>query len=177
MSDDDATADELPKEPVWEEHEIPPWGGRFYNRPFRPDKVSAVDPEEFRTVVLACVPQEWPKEYPEYWSTPLVDAFRHRLSARVGFMNDWKWTPVFCRFTALLRLLEAGQLGPGWPSEDDLLKNGQLFALHPALLHVASQLTLTPEGTGDFDPAEFRREAVRIAKAMGTALPPGVGGE
>ena len=148
--------------------EEPPWGG--LNTPFRPERIPALDPAEFRESILACLPQEWPAEYPLHWAAPLVVAFTDRLDKLAG-LDVRKWSPLYYRFMALLSLLERGELGKGWPSQEHLLTQVEA-KIHPALLHTAAQLPLLPDG--HFEPVEFRRAAVRAAKAMGMALPPGI---
>jgi hypothetical protein len=152
-----------------QDDEIPPWGGSGYGRPFRPEHIPPLDPAEFQRVALACIPQQWPKEYPPWWSRPLTDQFSRSLFQVVGW-DEKEWTPVHHRFFALYRLLEGSELGPEWPSEPEFVRSqGQI---HPAFLHTAAQLRLLP--SGDFDPVTFRREARRVARRMGLALPPGL---
>ena len=139
----------------------PPWGG--WETEYRPDLIPALDPDEFREAVLSCIPRERPKDYPDYWAAPLVEGFRQGLADKAR-MDHLKWTPVYQRFIALFGMLERGDLGEGWPSQEQLLGGGMDVPIHPALLHTAALLPLSPQG--EFDPKEFVQAAIRTAKTM-----------
>jgi hypothetical protein len=161
------------KKPAPDDDAPPPWGGQGYGLPYRPELIPPVDPTEFQEAIRACVPDGWPAAFASTFfrpPNPIVYFFGQTLMNHVR-INERRWTPIHERFVALLRLLDAGELGPGWPSQRELIESHETFKLHPALVHTASQLPLLPEVR--FDPVEFRREAMRTAKRMGLALPPG----
>ena len=105
---------------------------------------------------------------------PILAKFEKQLyGSLIGVPHrHLRYTPLYQRFLALLRLLEAGELGAGWPSQEQILRGEDEFRLHPAVFHTASQIPLSPNGR--FDPVEFRCETARTAKRMGLALPPGM---
>jgi hypothetical protein len=64
------------------------------------------------------------------------------------------------RFVALMRLFTADRLG-AWARRGD--SNGQHSAIHPAVIHVAAQMTLNPNGR--FPEKRFLEAVAEVAAA------------